>query len=64
MVLVDTNGRMEEYTQENGSTIKCREKEFLLGLMVENIKGTTFRIEKKDLEYLHLKTVEFMKVNG
>lgn len=35
---VSTNGQMADVLMESGGTIKCMEKEFLLGLMVGNMK--------------------------
>jgi len=34
-----------------GFVIKWMEKEYLFGLMIENIKGNTKMIKKKDMEY-------------
>lgn len=57
-------GKMEESMKENGSIIKCMEKAFLLGLMEGNMMDNIAMIKSMVLEYLYLKTEEFMKENG
>lgn len=58
------NGKMEEYTKENGRTIKCKVKVHLLGQMEENTLEIILKIGNKDLGFLLSKMVEFMKENG
>ena len=64
MDTVSIPGKMEEFMMEIGRTIKCKEKEYLLGQMVENMKGTMLMIRNKDMEYLLLEMEEFIKENG
>lgn len=58
------SGRMGEFMKANGATIRCTEKEFLIGLTVVSIKETIRMIRSKALGHLNLKTEEFMKGNG
>ena len=44
----NTNGKMDVNIQETGSIITCMEKEFTLGLMVDDMKVTTKWIKSMD----------------
>jgi hypothetical protein len=51
MGMVNINGQMADNTQAIGLIIKCMEKVYLLGKMVECIKEITSMIKKKGMEY-------------
>lgn len=50
--------------KENGKTITCMAKEFILGLMVENMRGTMLMIKSMDSEYIGGLTVVNMLAFG
>ena len=51
-------------TKENGEQTKCMVKEFLVGLMEENILESIMKIKRKGLENLFFKMVEDIVGNG
>ena len=51
---------MKEIMQEVGN----REKEFLIGQMVENMKAAILMTKNMDLELLNSRTEEYIRVNG
>ena len=44
------SGRMAEYTQATGSTIRCTARAFLRGLMADAMKVTTHQIRRRAME--------------
>ena len=57
-------GKMVECTKENGAITKCMEREYLTGLMAENIKEIIQMIKSMDLEHSNSKMEESIRVNG
>lgn len=64
MVRVNICGKMEEFIKENGTTIKCMEKESSLGLMGVAMKENTMVIKNTDSEHLHSEMDAYMKESG
>lgn len=64
MVRVNIAGRMEEYTKEIGSIIRCMAEESLFGLMVVDTKVSTIMIKSMDMGFLHSKMEGYTKEDG
>lgn len=45
-----TGGQMDDSIMEIGSIIKCMEREYLLGMMAEGMKGSTMMIRNREKE--------------
>ena len=64
MELELTNGKMEEFTLDNGKIILCMGEVFIHGLMVGDIKDIIKMIRNMEKEHIIGQTVENMQGNG
>jgi carbamoylphosphate synthase small subunit len=64
MARVSTSGLMEEFTRENGSTIKWKDKESSLGATAEDTWALIKTIKKMGSEHSSGLMVESTSVNG
>lgn len=61
---VSTVGRTVEFMKVIGKIIKCKEREFLHGLMEENMSDNIQMTKNRVMEFFILKMEEYIKVNG
>ena len=64
MELELTNGKMEEFTLDNGKIILCMGEVFIHGLMVGDIKDIIKMIRNMEKEHIIGQTVENMQGTG
>lgn len=62
--MVNTFGKMAGPMKVSGKITKWMEREFLHGLMEEDMKGNTRTTRSRVLGFFTLEMVEFIKVNG